>query len=123
VSATILLVDDEPEVRRLLQRMLGQLGFTVLAAENGPTALTLLAAHAGEIHLLVTDLDMPGMTGTELARTFHTQRPGAAVLYLSGYAEDAAGDGAGLLAGFLQKPFTAHQLAGAVSGLLDRSRA
>ncbi len=123
MSATILLVDDEPEVRRLLQRMLGHLGFTVLAAENGPDALALQAAHPPDIHLLVTDLDMPGMTGVELARAFHVQRPSAAVLYLSGYAEEAAGDGSGLVAGFLQKPFTSRQLADSVSSLLARSRA
>jgi two-component system cell cycle sensor histidine kinase/response regulator CckA len=120
LTRTILLVDDEPEVRRLLERMLGRLGFRVLPAQDGPEALTALAQHQEPVHLLVTDLQMPGMDGRELAIRFAELRPGAGVLFLSGNA-DEVDDNPGhvvVAARFLPKPFTSQQLAAEIHVLL-----
>ena len=121
LQRTILLVDDEPEVRRLLERMLGHLGYRVLPAQNGPEALTVLAQHPEPVHLLVTDLQMPGMGGRELASRFVALRPGAAVLFLSGNADE--GDDTqgreGVAARFLPKPFSSRQLDAEIHALLS----
>jgi CheY-like chemotaxis protein len=117
---TVLLVDDDPEVRRLLERMLGHLGFQVLSAQDGPEALTMLAGYREPVHLLVTDLQMPGMDGREFADRFAELRPGAGVLFLSGCADQGDdSQGGGLLAArFLLKPFTSKALAAEIDVLL-----
>ena len=118
---TILLVEDEAVVRRLVAEILKTSGYTVLQAGDGPSALELLRRHAGEIDLLVSDVVMPGMSGPEVASAVTAMRPGTLVLYISGYTDSAIGHHGVLEPGiaFLQKPFTADELQRKVRGLLD----
>jgi PAS domain S-box-containing protein len=121
-TETVLLAEDEGPVRALARAVLEAHGYTVLEAADGRHALTAAALHAGPIHLLVTDLVMPGAGGRELAGRLREQRPGLKVLYLSGYTEDAVVRH-GVLeaeADFLQKPFTREALARKVREVLSR---
>jgi CheY-like chemotaxis protein len=88
VSETLLLVEDEDAVRNLARRILTRHGYEVLEARNGLEALAMCAGHTGEIHLVITDVVMPGMGGGELARRLETARPGVPVLLMSGYTDD-----------------------------------
>jgi PAS domain S-box-containing protein len=108
---TILLVEDEEVVRRFTRETLKMNGYNVLEAGNGHEALTVSAAHAGAIHLLLTDVVMPGMGGRELVDRLVPLRPEMKVLYMSGYTDDAIIHH-GVLEGaaFLQKPFTLTEL-------------
>ena len=122
-SETILVVEDEENVRRYTQRALEGLGYTVLTAANGPEALRLAAAHARPIHLLLADVVMPGMNGREVGRHLSARRPEMRVLYMSGYAADVVLQ-QGLLEPalvILQKPFTPDLLALKVREVLDAS--
>jgi CheY-like chemotaxis protein len=112
-SETILLVEDEEAVRRLVRTMLQSQGYNVLEAVDGHTALDLVAARSGPIHGVVTDVVMPKMSGVELAERLVLLRPEIRVLYISGYAETAlARHGlAGESVAYLQKPFTPDDLA------------
>jgi len=123
-SETILLVEDEQIVRSLARRVLTQQGYTVLEAPAGAEALAVSDAHAGEIHLLLTDVVMPGIGGRELARQLAERRPRARVLYLSGYSDDAIVRHGLLDPGtfFLQKPFTPQALTRKVRQVLDAGR-
>jgi len=104
---TVLLVEDEAMVRRITKKLLVRLGYSVLEAECGERALELAAAHRGTIDLLVTDIVMPRMRGTELARRVRETRPEVRVVYTSGYEKDGLTGlgplGRGTL--FIQKPF------------------
>jgi two-component system cell cycle sensor histidine kinase/response regulator CckA len=111
-SATILLVEDEPMVRTLARRILDQHGYTVLEAPRGAEAMVIAEQHAGPIHMLLTDVVMPEMSGHTLAQQLTVLRPGIQVLYISGYT-DGAIVRHGVLAAdviFLQKPFTPNDL-------------
>jgi len=117
---TILFVEDDGAVRALVVRVLESHGYHVLAAANAKDALASAAAHQGEIHLLVTDVVMPGWNGRELADRLSEARPGMRVLYLSGYADDAL-----LRRGIttrhtwlLQKPFDTAALLGKIQEAL-----
>jgi len=118
---TILLVEDEEIVRTLVQEMLEAEGYRVLSADNGACALDLARAHAGQIDLLVTDIVMPGLSGQELAARVLAERPAVRVLFTSGYTEDAISNHGVLSPGsaFLEKPFTAVDLAQKLRGLLE----
>jgi CheY-like chemotaxis protein len=118
---TIMLVEDQPEVRRLAARVLRGRGYDVLEASGGEEALALASAHRGRLHLLVTDVVMPGMKGPEVARRLTAARPGLPVLYVSGYADEALEERDDLLANgmLLLKPFSPDVLAGRVRELLD----
>ena len=120
-NETILLVEDDAQVRQLAVRVLQRLGYTVLTASNGPAALRLAEKHAGGIDLLLTDVVMPGMSGRELARTLAERIPGLKVLYTSGYTENVIVHHGVLDAGirFVSKPYTPHALAGAARAALD----
>jgi PAS domain S-box-containing protein len=120
-SETILLVEDEPVVRHLVAEILEASGYTVLQAGEGPSALELLRRHSGTLHLLVTDVVMPGMSGPEVAQAVTSMRPGTQVLYISGYTDSAIGHHGVLEPGiaFLQKPFNAGELNRKVRSLLD----
>src|SRR5207249_3027696 len=85
---TILVAEDEEGVRDLVQRVLRGEGYDVLTARDGAEALALCGRHGGTIDLLVTDLIMPSLGGTELVARLAPRRPGMRVLYLSGYSED-----------------------------------
>jgi PAS domain S-box-containing protein len=118
---TILLVEDEPNLRRLAQQYLEKQGYRILEAEDGAAALQIAAGHQGEIDLLLTDVVMPGMNGRELAAQITAQRPEVRVLYMSGYTENAIGHDGLLEAGInlLQKPFSLPALKDRVRELLD----
>lgn len=120
-SETILLCEDQPEVRSLTRRVLGAQGYDVLVAGDGQEALLLADARTGPIHLLVTDVVMPGMTGPDVARQLATARPTMKVLYLSGYADESIVRHGVLDSGvaFLQKPFTTELLARKVREVLN----
>lgn len=104
----------------MLERMLGRLGYHVLPARNGADALTVLAQYQEPVHLLVTDLQMPGMDGRELASRFGELQPRAGVLFLSGNADDSDDNPAhdDVTGRFLPKPFTSQQLAAEIHALL-----
>ena len=106
---TIMVVEDEPAVRSLLQRALARAGFTVLAAEDGASARALSARHEGTIDLLLTDVVMPGGSGRALADDLVAARPGLKVIYMSGYTDDVIARERVRDPGvaFLQKPFSA----------------
>jgi PAS domain S-box-containing protein len=113
VNATILLVEDEVAVRRLASKLLRQQGYTVVEAANGLEALRLASGQKLPIHLLLTDVVMPGMSGPELALHLSREQAAMKVIYMSGYADEALGNHGVLADGmeFLQKPFTPHDLA------------
>jgi two-component system, cell cycle sensor histidine kinase and response regulator CckA len=119
-SETILLVEDEESVRQLVRETLQSRGYYVLEAENGNAALALAAAHSETIHLVVTDVVMPGLNGHELAQKMLATRPDIKVLYLSGYAEDAVNTTPRTRPqkAFLQKPFTLQALSRKVREVL-----
>jgi PAS domain S-box-containing protein len=115
-AATVLLVEDQDELRHYLQQALAQLGLTVLAARDGEDALALLARDGRAFDLLISDLVMPRMGGPELARKLAEVRPGLRVLFISGYPPDRFDpDATGAWAPLLQKPFTRKALARAVT--------
>jgi PAS domain S-box-containing protein len=111
-TETILVVEDQDEVRHMTATALGRYGYTVLTAASGEEAQRLVAGHPGVIHLLLTDVIMPGITGRELAERLSAERPGMAVVYMSGYSDPAVVGGV-LDPGvpLLAKPFTPSQLA------------
>lgn len=118
---TILLVEDEANLRRLIHQYLENQGYRILDAEDGAAALQIAAGHGGTIDLLLTDVVMPGMNGRELAAQITAQRPEVRVLYISGYTENAIGHDGLLDAGvnLLQKPFSLPTLKDRVRELLD----
>lgn len=124
-TETILLVEDEECVRRLTRQTLQSCGYQVLEAADGNEALQISAAHAGPIHLMITDVIMPHLGGRQLAAQLLSQRPTLKVLYVSGYTADTltADDLGGVGTAFLQKPFNAVMLTQKVRSVLDQRRA
>jgi CheY-like chemotaxis protein len=120
-TETVLLVEDEPEVRWLVRDMLQRLGYTVMEARHGIEALVLSTQHPGPIHLLVTDVVMPQMNGREIAKQLTSEHPETRVLFMSGYTDDAVVRQGIQTAdmGFLQKPFTSESLARKVREVLE----
>lgn len=120
-SETILLVEDDASVRELVMAILASQGYTVLAAEQLPEVESLCSKHSGNIHLLLTDMILPKVSGREIAKRVGVLRPGVKVLYMSGYSDDALirGNGAGETCAFLQKPFSRTGLAAKVREVLD----
>jgi PAS domain S-box-containing protein len=120
---TILLVEDDAAVRDLTVQVLASHGYRVLAAQDGGEALQISADHDGPIHLLLTDMIMPTISGRELAERIRAQRPEVLVLYTSGYTQDAIlsqgvlGEGAA----FLSKPLTITSLTQAIQAMLKES--
>ena len=121
-TETILLVEDEPMVRRIAARSLRGLGYTVREAGDGEEAWRLVAGHLEEIDLVVTDVVMPRLGGTELADRLRAERPGIAILFVSGYTDHALALQALIAQGcqLLQKPFPPAALGKRVRELLDR---
>jgi CheY-like chemotaxis protein len=118
-SETVLVVEDEPVLRNLVRRVLARGGYDVLTASNADEAIRVADAHPTPIHLMVTDVVMPGaMNGRDLGRYLAARRPQMRVLYMSGYAENAIVH-QGVLdrdVAFLPKPFSP-------SNLIDKVRA
>jgi CheY-like chemotaxis protein len=110
---TILLVEDEGDLRRPLAEILADRGYRVLSAASGDEAMELAAGHDGPIHVLVTDVVMPGMSGQELARLLTPQRTEMKVIFTTGYPEDMVAEETLLGDGpyhFLKKPFSSQAL-------------
>jgi CheY-like chemotaxis protein len=128
-SETILLVEDEPSLRMIAREILEENGYRVLDAGGGAEGLEIVRRHADPIHLLITDVVMPGMNGRALAESSTAARPQMKVLYMSGYTDDVIAQHGVLEPGtaFLGKPFTAQALLRRVRDVLglpdDRERA
>jgi len=122
-SETILLVEDEEAVRELASRILSAKGYSVVAAKSTKEAEQYSEKYGGKIHLLLTDIIMPGTSGRELARRITARHPRTRVLYMSGYTDNVLAQGGVLEAGlsFLQKPFTPGALVQKVRDVLDSS--
>jgi two-component system cell cycle sensor histidine kinase/response regulator CckA len=118
---TILLVEDDAGVRDLAKQILQAQGYTLLEATYGEQALQLAAAYNGPIHLLLTDVVMPGISGKALAQQLLRGRPEARVLYMSGYTENVVAHHGILEEGvvFIQKPFNAVTLTQQIRTVLD----
>ena len=115
-TETILLVEDEDGVRRVLETMLKRSGYRVLSSGSTSEAVTIAREHGGTIHLLITDMVMPGMSGLNIADQLTAQRPEMRVLFVSGHGDQVsqAADAA-----FLQKPFSTAELALKVREILQ----
>jgi CheY-like chemotaxis protein len=121
-NETILLVEDDPYLRASVRKALKQLGYRVLEAVNGVEALDVWNAHHDEIHLMLTDLVMPGgINGMEMAGQLLELEPNLKVIFCSGYSAEIAGKDFQLKEGvnFLNKPFEAHKLAETIRNRLD----
>jgi two-component system, cell cycle sensor histidine kinase and response regulator CckA len=123
-TETVLLAEDEQDVREVAREFLESGGYTVLEAPDGASALRLAAQHAGEISLLITDMVMPGITGQELAARLQQQRAGVRVLYMSGYSERAAAEAAQIDASvrLLTKPFSRGAILRTIREILNDAR-
>ena len=121
-TKTILAVDDDPVILKLVCEALRDGGYDMLTSENGPAAVELSRTHMGVIHLLLSDFQMPEMSGIQLATEMTTSRPNLKVLLMSGFTEGMLVLNEGWH--FLAKPFIPSQLRALVTGLLypDKSR-
>lgn len=117
---TILVVDDEPEVRKLVGAMVSRYGFNVLTADSGDHAITLFTKRTGEIDLLLTDVVAPGMSGPVLADKLVEMKPGLKVLFMSGYDQTQVVQHYVVEKGhaLLPKPFTLEELGRKVEEVL-----
>jgi DNA-binding response OmpR family regulator len=120
-SETILLVEDNPMLRELGQIFLERNGYVVLPVESPAKALDTIQAQSGTIHLLITDVVLPGMNGRMLSERVEKLRPGIKVLFVSGYSEDVITHHGELRSGtnFLPKPYTRETLSRKVREVLD----
>ncbi|HXV42173.1 MAG TPA: response regulator, partial [Anaerolineae bacterium] len=118
---TVLLVEDDIGVRELLRQVLSKLGYKLLEAGSGQEALQLIAHYPDPIHLLLTDVVMPGMSGKTLADELADTRPNLKTLFMSGYTDEAIVQHGVLNSGvaFLQKPFSPMTLAAKMRSVLD----
>lgn len=119
---TLLLVEDEPAILKVVKRMLIRLGYNVLAARTAAEAMQLATEHGEKIQLLITDVIMPEINGRELVREIQTAHPGVKVLYMSGYTADVIAHH-GVLekeVDYIQKPFSTPSIAAKVREVLDR---
>jgi PAS domain S-box-containing protein len=118
-SATVLVVDDDPDVRRFIADTLDALGYTVMEAENGFAGLAALERSSPD--LLLVDFAMPGMNGAEMAKAALDRSPGLKVVFASGYADtDAISAAVGAEVSMLRKPFRIEELESMVAGVLDQ---
>jgi two-component system, cell cycle sensor histidine kinase and response regulator CckA len=123
-SETILIVEDEAEVRELAALFMKSAGYTVLTARDGVDALASVQSSKKQIDVVVTDVVMPNMRGPDLAKRLRSLRPDIKIIYMSGYLEYNGGSGEFLEDGFfLQKPFTRDTLSSKVMEALESERA
>jgi two-component system cell cycle sensor histidine kinase/response regulator CckA len=124
-TGTVLVVEDQPQVRRALEHLLKGAGYHVLSADSGEDALAMVRKLNGRIDLLVSDIIMPGVSGIELSRRLLAMYPKLAVLLVSGYAGSEFGALAELgdNVQFLQKPFDAASLTSAMRAAMQRAAA
>jgi len=122
-SERVLVVEDDHSLRKLVCNVLGKYGYQVIEAPNGEEALKVVAKNKGSIHLLVTDLVMPGMGGRELAERLQSQQPDIKVLFMSGYMDQTISHQDLLAAelNFIEKPFSPQKLANKVREILDQT--
>jgi PAS domain S-box-containing protein len=122
-SETILIAEDDANIRAMFKSCLEPMGYTVLLAAEGREALDLSKKHPGRIHLLLTDVIMPNMNGQELADALRNQRPDMGVLFMSGYTDDVIAHHGVLEPGinFIQKPITLSILAHKLRDVLNKS--
>jgi two-component system cell cycle sensor histidine kinase/response regulator CckA len=120
-TETILVVEDETTIRDLVQRVLSAHGYLVLAAQDVAHAEEISAKHSGPIHLLLSDIVMPGLSGPDLAQRIVARRPDVRVLYISGFASQLGTTYGSLSPGItiLHKPFTPESLVRTVRDCLD----
>jgi len=116
---TILLVEDDASVRELVRDELRKLGYRVFEAKNGLEACLVGTQHMGGLQLLLTDVVMPGMSGTELAQHLRVIKPELKLLFISGYTDDVGIGADDPASAYLQKPFTPEALAKVIRDLLD----
>jgi CheY-like chemotaxis protein len=123
-SETILLVEDEPALREKICQVIESAGYRVLLASNGEEAFQLARDDARQIHLLLTDVVMPNMSGHRLAERLLTTRPDTKILYMSGYPDLSEGsESLRSQPNFIQKPFTREELLRRLRDVLDSSTA
>jgi len=120
-SETLILVEDDNDVRKVAKRILEAQGYSIIESSNGNDAILKCKGHSGTIELLLTDVVMPGMSGRECYDALRDIRPDLKVLYMTGYTEDAIASKGILEYGvqLIQKPFTIEALAGKVRQILD----
>jgi DNA-binding response OmpR family regulator len=120
-AATVLLVEDDEGLLRLVRELLEHDGFAVRSASNAQEALALFATDGDAIEVVITDVVMPGMGGIELGRELRAARPDLKLLFMSGYSEERLDEGGPDRAGtaFVQKPFTPATLDAKLRELLD----
>ena len=120
-TETVLVVEDQAEVRTTIEKTLRPFGYSVLVAANGSDAVTVARAHDAAIHLMLTDVVLPGASGRDIARRVLEDRPSVRVLYMSGYTEDAIHHHGIFDPGlaFIQKPFTGDALVRKIREVMD----
>ena len=124
-GSTILLVDDDPALRRVLGKILSRSGFQVLAASSGAEALEMFRHHDGPVHAAICDLLLPGMGGWALSERLHELKPALPVLFMSGYdlpsvmEKGMVPPAMAMKIDLLQKPFAAGELTVRLSALLE----
>jgi CheY-like chemotaxis protein len=120
-TETVLLAEDEQDVREVAREFLESAGYTVLLAANGAEALVRAEEHRGGVDLLVTDMVMPGMTGRELTRRLQQRQTDLGVIYMSGYSEQAAAEAtkSDPASAILTKPFSRAAILRAVREILQ----
>jgi DNA-binding NtrC family response regulator len=120
-SETVLIVEDDDALRNITKKMLQKYGYNILEAENGEKALNIGETHEGPIHLLLTDVVMPVMSGSDLSEKLQSIRPETRVIYMSGYTDNAIVHH-GILKqkiNFIEKPFSPESLSKKVRQVLD----
>jgi CheY-like chemotaxis protein len=119
---TVLFAEDEAPVRAITRRLLERRGYAVLEARDGADALDVWRAHADAVDVVVTDLRMPELGGHELVARLRAERPGLPVVYVSGYSDEEGRLAGGRLEAFVEKPFAADALLGAIDRVLRAGR-
>jgi two-component system cell cycle sensor histidine kinase/response regulator CckA len=119
---TVLVVEDDEKVRKLIVEILGRQGYRVLEASHGDEALLIHEKHDGPIHLILVDVVMPGMSGSELVKRLTSLHPETKIVYMSGYTDNAIVHHGVLARGvnYIQKPFTMDGLTRKVRQVLDK---